>query len=231
MNRPSTLTIAAQILRDPAALLSSADDPDYLAYVAPRALGVGVIGAALFGITVGSYHGGLQVAYAAVKMPLLFLLPMIVSLPAVRSLATTASTTVEWPRLALAGAIGGARAAVLAAALGPILWLYYSVQPDYRSSVFVFAGALVLAGVPGLSVVAKALPERAERRFAVGLASVALLGMVTAQTGWLLRPFIVRAEAPVTLLRPIESDVATSLGQTSLGAVGAYPTRSSRVEE
>lgn len=222
MNRPSTLAIAATLLRDPASLIARADDPDDLAHIAPRTLAIGVIGAALFGITVGSYHGGLQVPYAAVKMPLLFGLPMIASLPAVRSLGHLAAVDVPWPRLALAGAIGAARTAVLAAALGPLVWLFYSLQPDYRTSVFVFVGALVLAGLPGLSVVGKVLPERAERRWAVGLASVAVLGLVTAQTGWLLRPFVVRAEAPVALLRPIESDVATSLGQTSLGAAGLY---------
>lgn len=226
MDRPSTLAIAATLLRDPSSLVDRADDPADLAHLAPRTLAIGVIGAALFGITVGSYHGGVQVAYAAVKMPLLFGLPLIASLPAVRSLAHLAAVDVAWPRLALAGAIGAARTAVLAAALGPLVWLYYSITPDYHLSVLVLAGTLVVAGIPGLSVVGRVLPAGAERRWAVGLASVAVLGLVTAQTGWLLRPFVVRPEAPVAFLRPVESDIAASLGETSLTATGLNTLRS-----
>ena len=32
-------------------------------------------------------------------------------------------------------------------------------------------------------------------------------GAITAQTGWVLRPFVARPEAELTFLRPIDSDV------------------------
>jgi hypothetical protein len=49
-----------------------------------------------------------------------------------------------------------------------------------------------------------------------------VLGLVTAQTGWLLRPFVARPTAEVTLFRPVEGDVFGSLARVPLAAVEVY---------
>jgi hypothetical protein len=222
MSRPNTLTLAAQVLRDPDGLLSYADDRDALLYVAPRLLGIAVAGAMIFGGVVGSYRGGVQIAYAAVKMPFLLAIPLIVCLPAVKALYEACRVEAPYPRLAVAGLVAMARTAILAAALGPIVWLLYSVGLDYHVSIVLLAGTLALAGLPGLLLVGRALPQAGEFRLLATIGAVLLLGIVTAQTGWMLRPFVARPMAEVAFLRPVESDVLSSLGATGTASLGYY---------
>ncbi|MFT4623233.1 MAG: hypothetical protein ACI8PZ_001889 [Myxococcota bacterium] len=217
------LKLVAEVLRDPQAVVERASDPAEFAVDVPRLLGIGVVGLALFGAIVGSYRGGPQVAFAAVKMPLLLLLPTVVALPAVRSLWAALGAEASWLRLGAAGLVGVARTAVLAAALGPVLWLVYSLGTGYHLSVLLLALALVVVGVPGVSVVGRVLPTAGAEARAAALVSALLLGAITAQTGWLLRPFVARPTASISFLRPVEEDIFSSLFATALSSVGHYP--------
>lgn len=216
-------SLVSTILRDPVSLLDRASTPDALAHLAPRLLGVTIVAGAIFGAVVGSYRGGLQIAYAGAKMPALLLIPALVALPAVRALWQAAEVEVPYPRIALATLVGAARTAVLAAALGPVLWLVYSVSPGYHLSVLLLAATLALVGLPGLAVVGRAVPSTGLRGWLAIGASVVVLGLTTAQTGWLLRPFVARPTAEVSFLRPVEEDVFSSVTATALSAVGVYP--------
>ncbi len=217
--RPSTISLAATLLRDPASLLPAADDRESFAHITPRALGIGAVAAALVGATVGSYYGGPQIVAAAVKLPLLLGATLIVALPAVKTLAETGGVDVPWRRLALAGVLGVARTALLGAAAGPLMWLFYSLGPSYRLSVLAFVAMLLVTGAPALMLVGKALPARTEGRFAIGLASAAVLGLVLAQTGFVLRPFVHRTDREFALFRPMEGDFADAVGTTTKSVV------------
>lgn len=214
--------LLASVLRDPIGVVESTDDPAVLQQRIPHLLGMAAGGAALFGVVVGSYRGGLQVPYAALKMPLLLWIPVMLTLPATRALWAATGEEVSWRRTSVAGLVAMARMGVLAAAAGPALWLIYSVQPDYHLSVLLLAASLVVVGLPGLTVLMRALPRRGVRTILAGAASLLVLGICTAQTGWLLRPFIARPTAEVALFRPIEEDIFSSLSQTSQSAVGIY---------
>jgi hypothetical protein len=52
--------------------------------------------------------------------------------------------------------------------------------------------------------------------------SLVVLGLLVAQTGWVLRPFVARPRGEVTFLRPVESDVFSALGASSRSAAGDY---------
>lgn len=221
--RRSYLSLMSATLRDPASLVDA--DRETLAWMVPRLLVVVVLGAAVFGGVVGSWRGGAQTVFAAAKMPFLLMVPMAVGLPAVRALFSTVDDVIPWHRIAAAGLVGAARSAILAAALAPVLWLLWSVVLDYHVATLVFALSLAAVGGQGLLVVRHVLP--AGRRPALAplaplAVSVALLGVVTAQTGWVLRPFVARPRAEVTLLRPIEADIFSSLAVTTKSAAGAY---------
>ena len=187
MSRPSLLSLITQVLRDPAAVVRTATPAD-LAWLAPRLLLLSGVGAALLGGVVGGYRGGPQVLYAALKLPLLLWIPPLVALPAVHALWRACEVDVSYRRLALAVLTGMARAGVLASAAAPVLWLPYSVELDYHLSVVLLAGMLVLVGLPGLTAIAAAIPAGGVRRWMAGGASMVLLGLLFAQTGWLLRP-------------------------------------------
>lgn len=218
----SVLTLAVHTLRDPDAILDRAGDDRYVHDVVPRLLGLTVLGAASFGAVVGSYRGGAQILFAATKMPVLFVLPLLVALPAVHALFTATGGHVQPRKLALAGLVGAARSAILAAAAGPAVWLVYSSWLDYHAAVMLLAAALVGVGLPGLVVLGRAVTAPTHRRWIAIGASLAVIGAVTAQTGWLLRPFVARPTAELAFLRPIEADIGQALLETGASSVGLY---------
>lgn len=218
----SLLTLAIDTLRDPDAILDRADDDRYVHDVVPRLLALAVLGAGSFGAVVGSYRGGLQIAFAATKMPVLFILPLLVALPAVYTLFTATGGRVDPRRLALAGLVGATRSAILAAAAGPAVWLVYASWLDYHAAVMLLAATLVGVGLPGLVVLGRVVSAPTHRRWIAIGASLAVMGSVTAQTGWLLRPFVARPTAQVAFLRPIEADIGQALLETSASSVGLY---------
>ncbi len=211
------LLLAGTVLRQPHVLVS--DDPDALAAHAPGLLTLVGAGMALFGVVVGTYRGGLQLAYLPLKTPWLLLVPMALTLPALRPLFDRDGTRITTPRLMLAGLVGIARSALMVAGTAPALWLYLSLRPQYHHAVLAVASTLGLAALPGLWTLVRAL---AGARPAIGasLLGLVLLASATAQTGWLLRPLVVRPHSEVTFLRPVESDIADALTHTGRSAWG-----------
>ncbi|MDP2310121.1 MAG: hypothetical protein Q8P18_29155 [Pseudomonadota bacterium] len=222
MHRPSILTLTSQVLRDPQAVVSAHDTPADLGWLAPRLLAISGVGAALFGAVVGSYRGGEQMIYAAMKLPILLWAPPLLALPAIHAAWRACDVDVSYRRLAIASLAGMARTGVLASALAPILWLPYSVQADYHFSVLLFAAMLTLAGLPGLAALASAIPAGGHRRWIAATGSLALVGLILAQTGWLLRPFVARPTTAVALFRPVEGDILTGLAATTASSLGLY---------
>ena len=226
--RVDLLDTWTRLLRSPQALVDTVAQPGGLALHAPALLAATVAGGALLGGVVGSHHGGIQTVYAAIKTPLLFLVPPLFALPAVEAVWSLVGTPVSGARLRAAALVGMARAAILAAALGPFVWLWTSAGVDYHLAVLGFAGTVVLAGLPGLVTVLRALPRPTEMRRLVIFGSLAVLGGVFAQTGWLLRPFVARPTAEATFLRPVEENIFSSLASSQRSARGRYTGWSAR---
>lgn len=214
--------LAAAVLRDPVGVVEAHSTADSLREGLVPLLGIAAVGAAIFGMVVGGYRGGLQVPYAAIKMPALLWIPVVLTLPACRALFAAAEIEVSWNRMAAAGLVAMARTAILAAAAGPVVWLIYSLQPSYHVAVLLLALTLGLVGLPGLTVLARSMPSGGRNRWMAAMASIVVLGLSTAQTGWVLRPFVARPAGEVTFLRAVEEDVFSSLGATGRSAAGDY---------
>ncbi len=80
----------------------------------------------------------------------------------------------------------------------------------FGAILLIMCGCLVLAGTPGLTAIARGL-GRGRLQVRAGVLTVALVGSVLAQTGWMLRPFVVAPEAQLTFLCPVSHDVVTGL--------------------
>ncbi len=217
----SILSLTTQVLRDPDAVAQT-DDPRTLAQVAPPLLLLALGGAALLGAAAGSGHGPLQSAFAAVKLPALFLAPPLVVLPLVHALAEVCEVPVGWRRLGLSAMAGLARSGLLAAAAAPLLWLPLSLDTDYHLAILLFVATFMMVTMPALSLLSRAVPRGGTLRWVAVPALALVLGLVVAQTGWVLRPFVARPKAEVTFLRPVEADVFSALGATSRSAAGDY---------
>ena len=216
-----TLDLTTRVLRNPDEVADS-DDPRVLARLAAPLLGLACGGAALLGVAAGSTSGALQAFFAAIKTPVLFLVPALVVLPLVYTAAEAAGTKVRFSRLAIVTLAGLARTGLLAAAAAPLLWLPFSLGADYHLSVLLFVGTFGIVMAPALATLVRALPTGGSLRLPAMLGTLVLLGLVTAQTGWLLRPFVARPQAAVTFLRPVEADVFSSIGATARSATGDY---------
>lgn len=221
---PSLLSLCGTLLRQPTTLIGddAATTRMQLSMLAPKLLAITLLGGGALGVVLGSYRGDAQLLYAALKTPALLLLPVLLGLPALRAFLAACEVALDGSRLALGALLAVARTALLGASTGPILWLYLSLTPDYHRAVLAMAGTLVLIGVPGLWTLLHTLPEGGEARPLAHAAALVVLGVLLAQSGWLLRPFIVRPRAEITFLRPIESNVFSSLAATRRSASGNY---------
>ena len=208
------IPVPLAILRDPAAVARAYAHPEGLAYLAPRLLLVTVLGGAALGAAVGVPRGALQGTFAAVKMPVMLLAPLLVAVPAVRALFGLLGTDATLSRAMVAGLVGTARTAMVALALAPIVYLVPASGASYHLAVLTLAAAMLAAGVPGVRAMAASMSDAPVTglRQLVAISGTALIfGLVAAQSGWLLRPFVLQPQAEAVLLKPAEGDIFEAL--------------------
>ncbi len=223
MKRPGLLDLAVEVLTRPDLLVNRHERPGEAGDLVGPLLLLLLLGAGLFGAVVGSYDGGWQLLYAGVKLPAVLLLAAVVSLPALRVLHAREGCSVSTWRAGLAALVGCARVALLSTALAPVFWLIYSLDPPYVVAILMLVAGLSLVGLPGLVTVARALSPGGRLRFGPTLATIGLLGLVMAQSGWILRPFVVTPGAELTVLCPRNGDVVTGLSNRFRGRVPVDP--------
>lgn len=215
----STLLVCAGLLRDPASL---GDGASILARHGTRLLAILVVCTAIVGAVVGSYRGGLQLGYAAVKLALLWLTPLLVALPAVRAAYRVCGIAASYADVCAAALVGSARAALLLAVASPIVWLGYSVHIDYHVAILVLCVVMALAGIVLAATMGALMPGHGLAKTLAHAMGLAALAVVFVQSGWVLRPFVVRPRADVAFLRPIESNAFASIAASWRSARGRY---------
>lgn len=177
------------LLRDPDAAVRACFTGEGRRELGKSALLSLLVGGALFGGVVGSFRGDLQIGYAALKLPLVLLGALVVTAPALWALGATSER--PWPLRTATSLVlvGAGRAALVLAALAPLLWLAIDLYAGYHLSAVLSAFTLGLAGLAGLGVIMRGL--RGMARGTLVLSSlVFLLGL--AHFGWTLRPWLVR---------------------------------------
>jgi hypothetical protein len=179
------------LLRAPAAAASRChrDEPADAAAIARSALVAITVAATTFGAVVGSWRGGKQVAFAAIKMPVAVLGTFVLVAPAFWAL--TAALGRPWslrPALAIMLA-AGARFALLLLAFTPPLWLAIDLGAPYDVVKLLATLAYGLAGLAGLEMLVRGLGEGPGRRLTLGLFAVVFV-VVGGQNAWVLRPYL-----------------------------------------
>jgi len=155
---------------------------------APAALIVPVVlGGAAFGAAIGSYVGGAQIVFAAIKMPLFLLGTLAICLAGLGAVAGPSLGPARAARVAVRTI---ALTAVLLGGLAPPLFVLGVSLPKpepkgYQAMVLALTGAVALAG--SISV-ARLAGELGSRKLAA--AWIAIYGFTGAQAAWLLKPWI-----------------------------------------
>ena len=224
------LTLALRTLRDPRAVVEAHDTPEALARLAAPTLAIAALGLGVLGAVSGSLRGDVQVLFAALKLPVIFLVPLVLALPAVHALLIACGSRVSWARLGAASLVALARSGVIAIGLSPILWLLLSFGPSYPVAVLLFTATVAVVGLPGPVTIARIVPGEGVMRWVAAIATGAVVTVAMAQSGWMLRPFVSSPDQELVFVRPVEDDVLDSLSRTTRRLGQPEPAYGSREE-
>ena len=154
---------------------------------APVLLALAAGCAAAFGAAVGSYTGGMQVVYAAVKMPLYFFATLGISFGALHVLAASRLPAGETLKAAseavalTAAALGGLAPVVAFVSLS----CRHADQASYAFLILVLTGSVAIGGIAGVARLHGRL-----RSPALTVAWVLIYQFTGAQMAWLLKPWV-----------------------------------------
>lgn len=223
-SQPGFLGVVDQLLRDPRGLIDRIDET-----AAPQALiqhltTIIVFGAAAFGGAIGTYRGGVQLLYAAVKLPAAVMMTTVLCAPLLSCLNLALDRPADLRRdlARLLAALG--LASLVLAAEAPIVLLAALVDMPYHALIQLLVALCVIAGLVGALLLLRML-VRSSRRGLVALILVlgSLGGAVGAQVSWGLRPFVVRPRTvEVPFVRSVEGDFFSSVATSARSARGIY---------
>jgi hypothetical protein len=214
--------ILDDLLRDPARIASRCEQQEGLRELTLTALGALVLGSAAFGAVVGSFRGGLQIAFSATKLPLALLAALVVCVPAFHAVTLGFGGRSRFPAVAALTLCASARAALVLMALAPVLWLAVDRGLGYHASILLASVMYLTSGLAALGIVVRGLGGPL-RGLAAGAACAALFLGVLGQTAWMLRPFFGRpAQQSVPFVRAREGTFADALATSRRSATGHY---------
>lgn len=174
-----------------------------------RLLAFVALGGALYGAIMGTFGGVAgerlwQVAYAALKVPLLLLVTFLVGLPSFFVLNTLLGVREDFGAALRALLAAQAGLAIVLAALSPYVVVWYASFADYEAAILfnglLFAGASV-AGQGLLRVHYRPLIERNQRHRVLLRLWIVIYVFVGVQMAWVLRPFVGSPGMPVQFFR------------------------------
>ncbi len=226
-----SLEIVDLLLRDRTTFLRRIETSTDLLSMARALLVTSVVCAAAFGASMGAYRGGIQILYAAIKLPLAVLLTAGLVAPALTALGLAArgsDAPLDLRRRLLhdlvlvlsALALGG----LVIAALTPVVVLGEIFSVSYHELILTLVGACCAGGLLGLVLFVRGMWRRNERGSGVSsLAALVLFAVVGSQMTWSLRPFLVRPKTTeVPFVRAIEGSILDSVGTSMDSAQGEY---------
>jgi hypothetical protein len=186
---PRSLALVDRLLRAPSDVARECRDDLDLAPVAAHALAIIAVGALLFGSAVGSWRGGVQIAFAAVKLPIVTLGTLAVCVPAFHAVAAVFGR--PWSlRSAIALMLAsGARFSLVLLAATPAVWLFINLGASYDATKLLAAFAYALGGLAALGLLLRGLGP-GPGRIATVLTFVTVFLIVGGQSAWILRPYL-----------------------------------------
>lgn len=218
------LSLIDGLLRDRQAVLDTLEDPAMTSSSARTLVITIIAGMAVLGATLGMYRGGVQVLYAAIKLPLGLLLTAGICTPAFSALqlALYGKTRIRRDLLVVLGTL--ALASMLGAAFAPILLLSVIIELQYHTIILLTVGFCGLAGLGGLSFFVGALKRWGGGRLRIlAPALLVIFSTVGTQMAWTLRPFVVRPRTEeVPFVRGLEGGFAEAVFQSMRSAQGIY---------
>jgi hypothetical protein len=212
------------LLRDREAMLARIHKGANLAAIMRTMIATIAVTMAIVGAALGSYRGGVQIAYAAVKLPIVLLGTAALSAPALSAIGAAlgrrSRLTVDLALVMSALAFG----ALLLVACTPLIMLGRSVDLDYHRMILAVVAMFAVAGGAALRMIWRGVALEAApgwRTSVVGLCVV--FSLVGGQLAWALRPYLLRPRTPEpTFIREVESSLFDAIAGSMQSARGIY---------
>ncbi len=214
-----------QLLRDRDTILARITSGKDLAatmkvMVATIAVCMAIVGAAL-----GSYRGGVQIGYAAIKLPLVLLGTAALAAPALTAIGAAAGRPARLAGDLVLVVTALAFGALLLTACTPLLLLCIAMERDYHDMILVTVALFSLAGLASLRMIVigvrMQVSERGGTSAVIGLCMV--FALVGGQLSWALRPYLVRPRTPeVVFVREAEGSLFDAITTTFESARGHF---------
>ena len=177
------------VLRSPADVAARCRDERDVTALARTALLTLAVSSIAFGAAVGSWRGGRQIAFAALKMPIGILGTLALAAPVFYVVAAIFGR--PWPLRTVLSLVlsAGARFGLVLLATTPPLWLTIDFGAPYHAIKLAATLAYGLAGLAGREVLVRGLADGAGKRATIGLFAAVFL-LIGAQNAWVLRPYL-----------------------------------------
>jgi hypothetical protein len=159
----------------------------------------------VYGTVMGAYGGrGLQMAYSAIKMPLLLMATLFLSLPSYFVLNTLLGVRSDFAAAWRGIMASQAGLTIILVSLAPITAFWYVSSTNYRSAIFFNALMFAVASAGAQMILRRAylpLIKKDPRHRWLLRVWIVLYAFVGIQMGWNLRPFIGSPDEPVRFFR------------------------------
>jgi hypothetical protein len=183
------LVLLNRLLRAPSEVAADCREDRDLASLASIALVTIVAGAVLFGAAVGSWRGSVQIAFAAVKLPIVTVGTLAVCVPAFHAIAAVFGRPWSLRSAVSLMLVAGARFSLVLLAAAPVLWLTINLGASYDAVKLLASLAYALGGLAALGLLLSGLGP-GSGRLATVFTFVGVFLVVGGQSAWILRPYI-----------------------------------------
>lgn len=222
-----------ELLRDRAGLIERIERGEDLQKIARTMLITSLTCTAAFGAALGFFRGGAQIAYAAIKLPLVILLTTAVCAPlytAIKaSLRQPANIIKDIALLSSALAL----ASVVTASLTPLLLFAIFQEIDYHQLILLSVALCGFGGACGFLLFTRGIQRQIERAHRlVYITFLGVMAVVSMQLTWVMRPFFVRPQTDdVPFVRSLEGSFFESVATSVNSARGVYKSVSYQDDE
>jgi hypothetical protein len=210
-----------QLLRDRrgmAARVRAASTGDVVA-ITRAMLATIVVCMAIVGAALGSYRGGVQIAYAALKLPIVIVGTAALSAPALTAIGAALGRPARLAHDLALVVVALAFGSLLLVACTPLLLLAHSLDVGYHATILLLVAMFAIAGVAALRVIGGAVSADAAApgRVSAVLALCVVFAIVGGQLSWALRPYLVRPasrEDAIAFVHPLEGSLVDAISDT-----------------
>ncbi len=220
----SSYELVMLLLRDPAGAARRCDEERDLRPLALLSVLCALFGTAAFGAVLGSFRGGEQIAFCAIKVPLAFFVTLVVCVPAFHATTVVLGAQRSLRSIAALTLCAAARASLVLLAFTPVLWLVVSdgSASDYHRNVLLAVAFYGIAGTAALGVLVRGVGKGATAPLATAVC-LAIFFAVGAQSAWIARPFLGRpTHRELPFFRAPEGGFVGAVMTSGRSATGHY---------